>query len=155
MLPILTIDPPRVAGDHAADHGLGQEEGRPVEVVVGVVGGQVVVEERYRSEHPGGVDQQRRVGVLAGQLLLHPGDLVRVGEIGGDAPRLPGGPQGHHGLVDQVRLAADDDRAAAPDDHVLRGLPADAAAAADHDQLAISERLGHDESPSHRFADIS
>jgi hypothetical protein len=41
--------PAAAAGDHAADHGLGQEERRPVQVVVGVIGGQVVVEERYRT----------------------------------------------------------------------------------------------------------
>jgi hypothetical protein len=61
---------------------------RTREVLVGVVGSLVVVQERYRREHPGGVDQQRGVGVLAGQLLLYPGDLARVGEVSGDAPRL-------------------------------------------------------------------
>jgi hypothetical protein len=44
--------------DHALDRGLGEEEDRPVEFEVGVVGGAVVVEEGLGDEEPGRVDQQ-------------------------------------------------------------------------------------------------
>lgn len=147
--------PAAAARDHAAYHGLGQKEDATVEFVVRVEGGAVVVEERQRTEHTGGVDQERGVSVLGCQLLLYPGDLVTVGEVSSDARRLAIGPQGHHGLVDPVVPAADDDRAAAASHHVGRGLPAHSTTARDHDQLAILEGLGHDESPSHRFADAS
>src|SRR5262249_59024792 len=72
--------------DHAAGHGLGEEEDRPVQFEVGVVGGAVVVQERLGDEEPGRVDQQGGVGVLVGQLLADPGGLLPVGQVGGDAP---------------------------------------------------------------------
>jgi hypothetical protein len=136
--------PAAAARDHAACHGLSQKEDRAVEFVVRVVGGPVVVEERLRSEHTGGVDQERGIGVLGCQLLLYPGDLVTAGEVGSDAPRRAVGRQGHHGLVNPALLAADDDSAAATSHHVGRGLPAHSTTAPDHDQLAILEGLGHD-----------
>src|SRR6185437_6400337 len=56
--------------DHAAGHGLGEEEDGPVQLQVGVVEGAVVVQERLGDEEPGRVDQQGGVGVLGGQLRL-------------------------------------------------------------------------------------
>ena len=58
--------------DHAAGHGLGEEEDGPVQFEIGVVGGAVIVQEGLGKEKPGGVDQQGGIGVLIGQLLAHP-----------------------------------------------------------------------------------
>src|SRR6185437_13998707 len=76
-------------GDHAAGHGLGDEEHGPVQFGVGVVVGAVVVEERLGDEQPGRVDQQGGVGVLGGQLLADPLHLHPVGQVGGDAQAEP------------------------------------------------------------------
>jgi hypothetical protein len=71
--------------DHAANHGLGEEEDGPVQSEVGVIGGAVEVQERLGDEEPGRVHQQGGVGVLAGQLLADPVHLLSVGQVGSDA----------------------------------------------------------------------
>ena len=138
------MDPPRPAGDHAAGHGLGEEEDGPVQFGVGVVVGAVVVQERLGDEQPGRVDQQSRVGVIVGQLLADPFDLVPVGQVGADAVGRAVLGQGLDGVLDPAGVLADDDGAAAGGHDVRGGLASHPAAAADdHQLLPREDRHGH------------
>jgi len=128
-------------------HGLGEQEHGPVQLQVAVVVGGGVLQERQRPEHAGGVDQQGGVGVLAGQAGLHLVQLRGVAQVGRDAPGGTGHGQLRHGLLDPVLAATDDDRAAAGGDDVGGDVPAHAAAAADHHELAVGELLCHLPSP--------
>lgn len=130
-------------GDHAPDDGLGQEESRPVEVVIGVVVRDLVVEEGLGLEESRGVDEKRGVGVVLRQLLLCLDDLVLVGQIGCDGPGAAGARQCCLCIIQLLARAADDHRAAASGDHVLGGLEAHTAGAADHDEFPAFEVRGH------------
>src|SRR6185437_5575075 len=112
------------SGDHAAGHGLGDEEHGPIQLGVGVVVGAVVVEERLGDEQPGRVDQQGGVGVVVGQLLADPLHLHPVGQVGGDAPGRAFLGQGLDGVVDLAGVLADNDGAAAGGHDVGGGLAA-------------------------------
>jgi hypothetical protein len=141
MLPMLTMDPPARV-DHAAGHGLGEEEDGPVQFQVGVVEVAVVVQERPGDEEPGRVDQQRGVGVLAGQLPADPLDLVPVGQLGGDAVGRAVLGQFLDRVIDPGLVLADDHGGPAGGHHVGGGVAAHPAAAADHHQLLALEH-GH------------
>ena len=73
---------------HTPNHGLGQEERGPAQLQVRVVVLLAVVEELLGDEEPGRVDQQRRIGVLSGELLLDVFDLLAIREVGSDPPGL-------------------------------------------------------------------
>jgi hypothetical protein len=125
--------------DHAAGHGLGEEEDRPVQLKVGVVGGAVVVQERLEDEQAHRVDQQGGVGVLLGQLPAHPFGLLTIGQVGGDAIGLAVLGQCLDGVVDLAGVLSDDDGAAAGGHDVGGGLASHPAAAADDHQFLPGE----------------
>jgi hypothetical protein len=101
-----------------------------------LVGLRVVLEKRLRDEESGRVDEQCRVAVMLGKLALHIGDSGAICQLGGDAPGFARpAHQLSDGVVDTGFRASDDHRAAAVIDDVDRGLPADAGAAADNNDL--------------------
>ena len=104
--------------DHAAHHGLGEEEDRPVQLQVGVVDRAVVLQEGLGDEEARRVDQQGRIGVMVSQLLLGPRHLHPVGEVGGDAVGRAVLRQGCDRFIDPVLFPADDDGAATARDDV-------------------------------------
>jgi len=145
MLPMLTMDPPWPC-DHAAGHGLGEEEDRPVQLEVGVVGGAVIVQEGLGDEQARRVDQQGGVGVLLGQLPAYPFDLLTIGQVGGDAVGLAVLGQCLDGVVDLAGVLADDDGGAAGGHDVGGGLASHSAAAA-HDHQFLPGEDGHGPRP--------
>src|SRR5262249_29303820 len=138
--------PALAARDHAAGHGLGDEEDRPVQLEVGVVGGAVVVQERLGDEEARRVDQQGGVGVLVGQLPAYPFDLPTIGQVGGDTVGLAVLAQCLDGVVDLAGVLSDDDGGAAGGHDVGGGLASHPAAAADDYQFLPGED-GHGRRP--------
>jgi hypothetical protein len=106
-----------------------------------------VLKEWQRLEHVGGVDQQGGIGVLASQLGLHLHQCREVAQVGRDAPGGTGRGQLRQRLLDLVLTVPDDYRAAVGGDDVGGYPPANAAAAADHHELAVGELLWHLRSP--------
>ena len=138
---------------HPLGHGLGQEEDRPVEHLVGVVVGAVVVEERLGHEQPGRVHEQGRVGVVGRQLLAGLVGRPPVRQVRRDPVGLARRRQLLHGAAYLVAVLADDHRAAARGDHIGRGLLPHAAAAPDDHQLLSREDLrGHPSVAAHVVA---
>jgi hypothetical protein len=132
--------------DHAAGHGLGEEEDRLVQLKVGVVGAAVVVQEQLGDEEARRVDQQGGVGVLVGQFPSYPFDLLTIGQVGGDAVGLAVVGQCLDGVVDLAGVLSDDDGGAAGGHDVGGGLASHPAAAADDDQFLPGED-GHGRRP--------
>ena len=143
MLPMLTMEPPLSAVDHALRHRLGDEEDRAGQLQVGVVELTVVLEIRPGDEEARGVDEQRRVSMIGGQLPAHILHLRPIREVSGDPDGVALVAELSDGLVDPVLVAADDDDAAALDDDVRRILLTHTAAAAHCDQLASFEATCH------------
>jgi hypothetical protein len=104
--------------DHVAHHGLSEEEDRPVQLQVGIVGRAVVVQEGLGDEEARRVDQQGRIGGMVSQLLLGPRHLHPVGEVGGDAVGRAVLGQRSDRFIDSVLFPVDDDGAATARDDV-------------------------------------
>jgi hypothetical protein len=105
-----------------------------------------VLQERLGDEEARRVDQQGRIGVVVGQLLLDSGHLLAVREVDGDAVGLAVLGQGLDGVVDLSGILSDDDGAATARDDVDGRLASHPAAAADDDQFLPGEH-GHGRRP--------